>query len=304
MRKILILSFGFLIIGLLGTPVFAASSVTNGITVSPAIEQVVINKGQNTANFNEEIINNTNSPQLINVSSQDFTYLNESGAVSFYDSSTINPNNIHGLTNYIKIGFPEIALAIHQSKIIPITIVNANLLSDGGHYAAIVFKAYPSSGKKTNFSLVQAVSSLVFLSTNGGGTQNVSLVDALLGSIYIKLPQQLSLILENSGNTQTTPSGFIQVLDSSGKLVSQSQINVYSGLILPDSKRLIATNINPTNKFLWPGFYTVKIFYSHQGLSSYKVFQKRIFVITEPFLLFIIGIFLAVIFWRYYRNNR
>jgi hypothetical protein len=304
MRKLLILIFGLLVFGFAPNSAFAARSITNGITVSPAIEQITVNKNQDSATFNVEIINNTNSPQFITVSSQDFTYLNESGAVSFYNSSVVNSSDIHGLTSYLKIGYPEIALATRQSKIVPITVVNANLLSSGGHYAAIVFRAYPTNQKKTNFSLVQAVSSLVFLSTNGSGTQKVSLVNALIGSLNINLPQQVSLILQNSGNTQTIPSGFIQILNPGGKLVSQSQINVFSGLILPASRRLLITNIAPANKFLWPGFYKVKVFYSHQGSNSYTIYQKQIFVITEPFLVVIIAVVLALIFWRYYRNNR
>ncbi|HEY5267533.1 MAG TPA: hypothetical protein VII94_00120 [Candidatus Saccharimonadales bacterium] len=303
MKKYLSLLLGFFILMIGVNRAFAASSLTNGITVSPAIEQIILAKGQTTDNFKVEIINNTNSQQFITASVQDFTYLNENGAVSFFGSST-DKNDTHGLVNFIDIGLPEIAIASHQSQVVPVSVVNADKLTNGGHYAAVVFKAYPLSGKKTNFSIIQAVSSLVFLSTSGEGTQNISLDNALMGSIDVNLPQQITTIMGNSGNTQTTPRGYIQILSPQGKLVSQSQINIASALILPQSKELIVNALNPTHKFLWPGFYTFKIFYNHDGQTKYMLYQKRILLITEPFLIMIIVIVIALIGWPVYKNYK
>jgi hypothetical protein len=302
MRKNLIFLISFIIFSISVNRTFAASSVTNGITVSPAVQQITLNSEQNTASFKVELINNTASQQFITVSTEDFTYLNENGAVSFFASSA-SKNDTHGLVNFMDIGLPEIALAPHQSQVVPVSIINANKLTVGGHYAAIVFKAYPQSSKNGNFSIIQAVSSLVFLSTYGQGTQVLSLDTELINSLDINLPQQITTVIGNTGNTQSTPRGYIQILDPQGKLISQSQLNIYSSLVLPQSKRLLVTNINPVNKFLWPGFYKVKIFYNHDGQTKFTVYQKSILLITEPFLVIIILI-IAVIFGLiiYFKN--
>jgi len=303
MKNWLILLIGFLIVIVGTNKVFAASSITNGITVSPAIQQIALSKNQTTANFKVEVINNTTNQQFITASTQDFTYLNQNGAVSFFTGTT-NINDTHGLVNFISIGLPEVALAPHQSKVIPISIANANKLSDGGHYVAIVFKAYPQNIKKANFAIVQAVSSLVFLSTYGGGTQNLSLDTEIISSIDLNLPRQIVTVMGNSGNTQTTPRGYIQILNPEGNLISQTQINVFSSLILPQSKRLLTDSLNPARRFLWPGFYTIKIFYNHDGQTNFSVYQKKIFVITEPFLIFIIVIIVVLIGWFIRRKKK
>jgi hypothetical protein len=303
MKNYLSIVLGFFILIFSINKAFAASSITNGITVSPAIQQISLAKNQVTANFNVEIINNTNSQQFVEASSQDFTYLNENGAVSFFNS-TLNKNDTHGLVNFMNIGLPEIALAPHQSKVVPVTIFGANKLSDGGHYAAIVFKAYPLNTKKSNFAFIQAVSSLVFLSTYGGGTQNLSLDTVIISSVDINLPEQITTVIGNSGNTQTAPSGYVQILNPQHKLVSQSQINVFQVLILPQSKRLLVVNLNHPHQFLWPGFYTVKIFYDHSGQTKYMVYQKRVFLITEPFLIVIIVFVIVFVGWIIRRSKK
>jgi hypothetical protein len=302
MRKSLTILIGLFVFIFGASQAFAASSITNGITVSPAIEQIELSKGQNTANFTVEIINNTNTQQFITASSQDFTYLNENGSLNFFDSTT-DKNDTHGLVNFLKISLPEIALAPHQNKVVPVSIINANTITNGGHYAAIVFKAYPITSKKTNFSIIQAVSSLVFLTTYGGGTQNLTLDTALISSVDVNLPAQITTVLGNSGNTQSTPRGYIQILNPGGKLISQSQLNIYSALILPQSKRLLVTNINPAHNFLWPGLYTVKIFYNHDGQTNFTVYQRQIIVIPEPFLIVISVIIIAATAWILYRRK-
>ena len=134
---LLSLGIGFAVIASTGHA-YAALPKVNGITVSPAIEQLTLNPNQNTASFNEQVTNNTTNPVVLKIGAEDFTYLNQYGGLDFYNSSV--DTNSHGLLDFLSIGFNQVALGPMQSQTIPISILNANKLAVGGHYAALLFK--------------------------------------------------------------------------------------------------------------------------------------------------------------------
>jgi hypothetical protein len=175
---------------------------------------------------------------------------------------------------------------------VPITVLNANQLAAGGHYAAIVYKVNGQTTKgSNNVSINQAVSSLVFLSTYGTGTQTTTLQSVISGSLLTNFPSSISLVIQNSGNTQTTPRGNIQIINSKGVVVSQDQINTISSLILPGSNRLFNFPVERTKTHIWPGYYTLKIYYRYDGQVGYNVYQKKFLYVGWP----IIAGFVAII---------
>ena len=273
-----------------------ASSKLNGITVSPSIQQINLSQNQTTETISSEVTNNTASTIAINITAEDFTSLNQTGGINFYNSSQINNKDTHGLVDYIRIPAPTIVLSPGQSQSVPVMIINADKLAPGGHYAALIFKLANLAGAKGNNVLInQAVSSLIFLSTYGHGTQTLSLTNSVIGSITTTLPKTLNLVFENSGNTQTTPSGIVQLLDSSSKLISQTQINTGSSLILPVSDRLFTLNLTQTAKTGWFGLDQLKIMYRHDGQTNYLVYNKRFLYINQGLLTTVVIIGLLIV---------
>jgi len=273
-----------------------ANPAVNGITISPIIEQITLSPSQTSATFETQVTNNTNSGVVITVGAQDFTALNQSGAISFYNSSPIRTSNPHGLLDYLSIGYPQIALQPHQSQAVPITILNANKLAVGGHYAALLFKAANlNSAKGNQVTINQVVSSLVFLSTYGQGTQTTDLTTPVVGSITTSFPQAINAVFGNNGNTQTTPRGVVQILNSSSAVVSQGQINIDSGLILPQSKRLFNLTLSQTKKRLWPGIYRLRVYYRHDGQTTYRVYEQKFLFVNRPIIIAAIVVILLLL---------
>jgi len=297
MIKYLLLGLGVCSALLFGSSkAYAANPVVKGITVSPAIEQIILNPNQNTAGFTVQVTNNTPSQVVLNVSAEDFTTLDQNGGISFYNPTLINTNNPHGLLNFLSIGLSELALTPGQSQTVPISILNANQLAVGGHYSAILFKAAGSTNAHGNKVIInQAVSTLVFLSTYGQGTQTAALTTPVIGSLFTSFPQTINAVFSNTGNTQTTPSGYLQILDSSSRVVSQGQININSSLILPNSKRLFPLPLTQIKKHLWPGVYTLRIYYRHGNQNSYSLYQHRFLYVNGVLVLIIVVVITAIV---------
>ena len=276
-------------------PVLAAPAV-KGITVSPAIIQISLSRNQTAATFAGQVTNNTKSAVVLGISAEDFTSLNQTGGISFLTGKA-GSGNPHGLAGSLVIGNPQVALGPGQSQMIPITVQSADKLATGGHYAALTYQLKSVTNPKGNSVAVdQTVSSLIFLTTYGQGTQTTDLTTPVVGSFATALPQNLNIVFGNAGNTQTTPRGLVQILDPAGNVVSQATINVDSGLILPQSERLfnLALTTQGRPRHPRPGLYTLRVMYRHDGQPTYAVYEQRFLFINLPLLVGIIGVLVLV----------
>jgi hypothetical protein len=146
------------------------------------------------------------------------------------------------------------------------------------------------------------VSSLVFVTSYGAGTQELTLATPVIGSLYARMPDSLDVVFTNTGNTQTTVRGVAQVTDASGKPVSQGLINADSGLILPDSQRLFNVSLQPqSNALQLVGQYTLHVLYRHDGQDKYTVYEAKFFYVNAaiawsslPFAVICIAIVVRV----------
>jgi hypothetical protein len=270
----------------------AMPTSVKGVTVSPAIEQINLTPNQTLASYDSQVTNNTNTPVELSIGAEDFTSLNLNGGVSFLGKN--NNSSSHGLASYLFITSPQFTLNPGQSQVVPIKVLNTNKLATGGHYAALTYKLQNSNNAKGNaVAIQQTVSSLLFVSTYGQGTQATDLTTPVIGSFFTSFPQNLNVVFGNSGNTQTTPRGIVQIMNSSSKVVAQAIINTNSGLILPQSKRLFNLNLMSLgSQHLWPGIYTLRITYNHDGQSTYRIYQQKFLFISLPILLIAIGLIL------------
>jgi hypothetical protein len=271
-----------------GTALAAESSVPVGITLSPTIEELTLNQNQTSVNYPLQITNNTNSPVAIHISAQDFTEYNDNGAIDFLNNTVDDTNDPHGLLSALSIGLPELALGPKQTETVPINIINTDLLAPGGHYAALLVSSGNISGLKGNqVGINQSVSSLIFLSTAGEGTQSTELHTPLIGGLFGTFPQTINAVFGNTGNTQTTLRGYVQIFR--GKtLISQNQINTTSGLILPESTRLFQLQVNPPKHYLWPGVYTLVVTYGHDGDATFTVYKQNFLYISSTLVISVI----------------
>ena len=99
--------------------------------------------------FNIGIANNTPNSVVVGLSALDFTSLNQSGGIRFLTTTQQKESNLHYLASSLSFVLPQLALAPSQNIVTPVTINNANQLSPGGHYAAVIFKINSAPLKDT-----------------------------------------------------------------------------------------------------------------------------------------------------------
>jgi hypothetical protein len=290
--QLLIISVAVGLVSATGIP-----SGVHGITVSPALQQISIPRGQPSYTFNTGLANNTSQTVVVQLSARDFTGLNESGAISFLTPQKSN-SNVHSLAQNITFELSQFVLTPYQTTTVPITIVNANELSNGGHYAAIIYKvtSAPVHGISNPVSVNEAVSSLVFVTTIGTGTQSLALQYASIGDISLTFPNTVNLVLTDKGNTQTVPTGVVQITNANNAIVSQTEINTTSNLILPQFSREFKISLT-SYKFNPPtGYYTFKFYYKTPAQMGYSLYEKKfIFISRQAVILAVVILVLLIV---------
>ncbi|HUD05372.1 MAG TPA: hypothetical protein VMR18_00410 [Candidatus Saccharimonadales bacterium] len=299
MKKLgLSLLLASLAISVLPAHVLAAKVSVNGLTLTPAIEQISLLKGQASASFSATVTNNTKNPEVITISTTDFTALNNTGGVEFLRSST-QPNNSHGLAEWLKPGVTQFALSAGGIQTIPISIANVTSLAPGGHYGAVVFKVVPTiaSSKKNQISSNEDISMLVFLTTYGGGIQSVKLDNPPINSFTLHMPSSVDLVFTNNGNTQTAPVGLVTVTNSSNHEIARGIINIDSGLVLPATSGLFIVKLNYEHNFNLPGNYHINIIYQADSSAIVTTYVKKfVFIDEQIVILIIVGLLALAIF--------
>jgi hypothetical protein len=253
----------------------------SGVTITPALQEVTLQAAATEATFTTSVTNNTSDVMHIALGAQDFTYYGEDGGVRFLDKNIVNDESGHGLAAALQFDQSVITVAPNQTVQVPVRIERANMLAAGGHYAAIAYRILSGDVVTGNSVGVKpTITSLVFLSTAGRGTQQLRLSGLPLGWLYTQLPNGVSVVLSNTGNTQTIARGMIELINTRGTIVSRGIMNADSGLILPGAGRLFTVTMKPiTQDISWPGMYRVRVSYRHDGQAAYTTYQRSILYI-------------------------
>ena len=263
----------------------ASSTTVAGLTVSPAIQQVDLLKDQTNSSFTTQVTNNNAATITVRLSTNDFTALNTTGQVAFYNNSP-NPNP-HGLAQWMKPAFTHFDLLPGATELIPVSIINVGTLAPGGHYGAIIYRVVVKGSSTTGNSVGsnEEVSTLVFLTTYNKGIQAVTMGNPHLNSLMLHIPTAVNLVLTNTGNTQTAPRGVVTVSTSSGKEIARGIIDIDSGLVLPSTSRLYAVALRAESGRNLPGLYKIHIVYRADGNTTSSTYTKTFILINEPIVV-------------------
>ena len=298
----------------LSEPSLAVSNKSSsGLSVSPAITQASLLPNQNVLTLNETVTNVSNQPLTINVHPEDFGSIGEAGTIKFFSAITYNPaDNPHGLQNSVQLSVKKFILLPEASQAEQVSIVNTENLAAGGHYGAIIYtpEAINNVNNNVKISYIPTVASLIFLSTAGGGTQDLHLSNILQSKLSFSLPKTTSFIMANSGNTQSTPIGYIKLTGPSDDLIAQAILNHTSTLVLPSSSILMSVNLlTQSSFFTLPGIYTLKFVYGYDGSSKLATISKsftyiNLFLIAFVIIILIILIIIIRIIVRRHRRKK
>jgi hypothetical protein len=289
-----------------------AKGIPIGVTVSPVLQQLHLQPTETTANFTVQLTNNTKNPVTITISSADFVANGVTGGLTFLTKPSNDPNiSSHEIAAGLSPSVNSIDLAPGAAQKVVVTLNNVNTIAPGGHYGAMLYQVInntaASSQSGNRVSLQQALSTLVFATTDGRGTQGISLIRPSLRSVTFHFPESLNLLFQATGNTQITPRGTLGLSQQSGKVIGASIINENSGMVLPGSIRLYNTSLPTTGISWWPARYHVRVSYRYDGQSNFKTYDTSfLYINVWHVLLTIVG--LTVILWgliklkRYYRH--
>jgi len=263
-----------------------AAAAPASLTASPAIQELQVQPGTSAISFSATLTNDSSQSVVVAVKAQDVISLGQDGSITFIDPSQ-SASDSQGLADRITTVSNHVTIGANASQTIKFDITSVNTLSPGGHYAAVVYTVVGASNAGgATVNLQPAVSTLVFITTAGTGTQSLKLAPLTIGSFRTDVPARLNLVFTNTGNVQTAVRGYTQIYGPRGDLVSQGVLNVDSGLVLPGAERLFAARLTPqTNAPLWPGAYKVKVFYRYDGEARYTEFQQSFLLINQALII-------------------
>ncbi len=267
----------------------------SGVSVAPVLEQLHLVDGQDQANFTVQVTNNTASPVQIKLGFADFKTLNESGGIAFLGEQATNLEQSHGLANWVRLGTEQLGLDAGASAKVTIHLFSLLGLAPGGHYGAVTYQLLKTgpSGSGNKVSINQVLTSLVFVTTAGGGSQDLSMPPPQVTGVQYSIPSSLNLFFKDDGNTQTTPRGTVTI--DGGKAsspIATGVINPDSALVLPGSIRLLPTPLVKLGRPWWPHEYHVRIRYRPDNSAKFSTYNVA-FLYINPWLFVLPPILLA-----------
>ncbi len=262
----------------------AARKGPGGITLSPALSEIVLTPGQTEASFDFTVRNNTNKPYEFALSIVDFGSLDESGGVLFVGRADKTIEYKYGLSNWATFQQDRIVVEPRGTAKIPVTITNRESLSPGGHYGAVLVTP-TESGEDTKVQINQVASSLIFLKKQGGERYGLGLHSYSLKRRFAEVPGQADLRFQNTGNVHAVPRGVITLTDPLGRVVKKGYINAQSAMVLPESFRQMRVPLESLVSSFIPGTYRATISYRYDGEEVAQTKEFSFFYINGWYVL-------------------
>lgn len=257
------------LIGLMSSAAAAAPAPGHGgITVSPAFQQVVVAQDTPSKTFDFSVTNHTTETAEFALKTVDFGSLDENGGVLFMGQSNQALNYKYGLSQWVTLGQDRIVVDPGQTVKVPVTIENKESLAPGGHYGAVLVEPADQNGHPTKVEINQVMSSLLFVTKQGGEIYGLHLQDYSVSTHLFSTPASVKLRFQNPGNVHVIPQGVAYITDPHGRMVKQGFINPGSAIILPETFRQLPIAMQTTAVAWIPGRYHLHIAYRYMGQSS------------------------------------
>jgi hypothetical protein len=264
----------------------SASAQTNvspqGITVSPAFQMVTIAPGATEQPVTFTITNNRPSVQELNFSVADFNTLNESGGLFFVGTNPTELQKKYGLAKWISLSTGRLVVQPKQTVSLKASILNLPDLQPGGHYGALMIALGGESAKAGQVGIHPIASSLLFVTKPQGATHGLSLSSVDFNKSLTNLPKQVTLRLQNTGNTHVVPRGIVTITKagSGGTIYSKGVLNQDSQIILPQTYRRFTVQLNSLASARLPGKYSLHVDFRFDGIDQFRGYQQSFFVVT------------------------
>jgi hypothetical protein len=289
------LLFGFYLVN--NNALAATPKSPQGITVSPAFQQVSIYASESEHPVNFSITNNKPTAQTLSFSAADFSTLNDSGGLFFVGTNPTALQNKYGLAKWLNLSEKTITIQPKQTISVQANILNLPDLAAGGHYGALMISLAPtqtSSSGKTSVSIHPLASALLFVTKVGGDTHKLSLQGVTINRKLFSMPDSIYLSFKNDGNTHLIPRGIATIKNPHGKIINKAIINDDSGIILPETMRryyVPLQQISASNSF---GKYTLQVDFRFDGINQFRSYQQSFTYFPLSTFLLLVMLLIAI----------
>lgn len=276
---------------------------TTGFTISPALQEIILQKDQQSLTDYFTLANNGDKPETFEVSAIDMGTLDETGGLIFSGFSQ-DYQRKYGLAQWVTLEHSVLTVPPHNVGKVGFTIKNEASLSPGGHYGAIIVRqASTQSSPEQRVTLTPQAASLLFLRKVGGEVYKLSLPEIEANYNLWQLPTKVSLPFKNEGNIHLVPRGIVRVKDSLGREITKGIINPESALILPERSRVFKVALDTKGRTPWPGRYIIEVDYRYDGQEtftqvSHAFYTAHLRTLVLLVSLVIVGGLALFIFWK------
>lgn len=281
----------------------SAQASPNGLTVSPAFQEVVLDQKDIQKDFFVSLSNTSQGTVILRVAKYDFGTLDESGGVAFLGASN-DLEKKYALASWM---YPEkdiLTLGPGETQKILVTVENSDTLGPGGHYGALTFSVEDASQGalgREGISVNQLFSTLVFVKKIGGERYQLELKSVDYQSSLFRLQKRTQLHFLNGGNVHLVPRGTVVVLDPFQRMIARGIINEQSTLILPESSRVYSLSLETIARSFVPGWYTMEISYRYDGKDDFVKTSLR-FISIPPVAM--VGLLSLMVIFGWYGVKR
>ncbi len=274
-----------------------------GITVSPAFQQVQVLAVEPQHELDFTVTNHRPSAENIQLTTQDFNELADTGGLFFVGSNPTALQKKYGLATWLTLPQTSVVVQPQQTVKIIAYIRNDSTLAPGGHYGALMLGLSEGAAtpKPNQVAVHPIASSLLFVNKVGGDIHSLKLTSVEASHDTFKLPSKVVLHFLNDGNTHVVPRGTVTITNPKGKLVSQGVINENSSLILPQVNREFTVDMMKVASADKAGKYKLTVNFRFDGTDQFRSYQTSI-LLKSPgtYLALAILLLIIVVFIVYY----
>lgn len=267
------------------------SNTDQELGISPFLQEFEVAKGATTSST-INVSNTGTEPITVTISTKDFLP-GERGEPEFIPDDEINETTF-SLASWVKIkGSTVITIAPNSVTQIEYSVTPPVNAEQGSHYGAILF-SYSSNKQLSGVGITQAIGSIIIVGygeARSNGTINFY-SDKNLSWWNNKI--EFTNIFSNIGNVHVKPKGEVSIKNMFGQVVATPAVNRDAANVLPKSDRTFISSWQPG---AWSfGRYKAESLITY-GRERLEVRAVQIIWILPLYILFVIGIFIALVLW-------
>lgn len=293
---------GVLILSLSVAPVAQAA----GFTVTPMIQEVILEEGEADETYTTTVTNETAVLATFELSVIDFGSLDESGGVAFVGATGALEEK-YALASWMQPETSELTIGPGETGSVKVRIENRENLSPGGHYGALVFKSTsPARPDVPSVAINQIFSSLVLVKKTGGAKYGLTLASLDRPERWFVFDRTVVPRFQNSGNVHVVPRGEVRVTDPLGRLVYRGILNEGSAIILPETFREYPFKLFSVERAFIPGRYSFDFSYRYDGREEKELWSRKFFYFPPFSSLALAGLAagIGLFFWFRWKKTR